>query len=59
MALKATRIENNLAYMLNPKRAKRQSHKLYKKFRNRKQRRLMNSDLDFVPEFKKMSDYEF
>lgn len=53
MALKATSIENNLAYMLNAKRAKRQSHKLYKKFRNRKQRRLMNSDLDFVPEYKK------
>lgn len=41
-----------MAFMLNAKRAKRQSHKLYKKSRNRKQRRLINSVLDFVPEFK-------
>lgn len=59
MALKLTRIENRLSYMLNAKRAKRTSHKLYKKFRNRKHRRLMKSDLEYIPYYNRYKDWEY
>ncbi len=59
MALRNQEIENNLAYKINAKRAKRTSHKRWKQEANRKHRRLMNSNIEFVPEYRKRKDYEF
>lgn len=59
MSLKAIRIENALSYKLNPKRAKRSSHKSLKKWRNRKQRRRIHSDNEYIPKYNKYDDWEY
>ncbi len=59
MAFKIIQIENHFAYNNNSKRAKRTSHKKWKQERNKKQRRKINSNLDYVPEYKKSCGTEF
>ena len=59
MGLKAIKIENHLGYSLNPNREKRKSHKLYKMFRNRKQRRKINADLEYIPQYNLYTDFEY
>lgn len=59
MALRTQEIENDLAYKINAKKAKRTSHKRWKQEANRKNRRLMNSDIEFVSEHRKRCGYEF
>lgn len=54
MSLNVFKIENKLSYILNPKKAKRTSHKFEKKCRNKKIRR--SKDL---LEYKKYFDFEY
>ncbi len=59
MALRTHKIENGLGYEINAKRAKRQSHKIWKREMNRKQRKMINSNIDYVPSYNKNVGYEF
>lgn len=59
MAYSAEKIENGLGYMINPKKAKRTSHKNQKKERNRKQRRKIKANPEFTPEYDRYNTTEF
>lgn len=52
-------IENSLSYSINPKRAKRKSHRLEKQSVNRRERRKMRQSNSYTPRYKQYKGWEW